>query len=278
MTTSVFLAVLFAALLHASWNAAVKFGRDRFQGMMLLSLGHGIVGLVMVIAYPAPLAAAWWFLAGSVAFHLLYKLFLTAAYERGDLSRVYPIARGTAPMLVLLVGALTLSDVVTPVQVAGILGVGLGIFLLARGVLVHGEALGLIPFALVAAVGTAGYSIFDGLGARASGAPSGYVGWLFLLDAALFMAIGLGWRGRDALPAEAKPWALGLFAGALSVGAYWIAVWAMTVAPIALVTALREVSVLFAVLIGIVFFGERADAGKLVAAGVIVLGVVLIRF
>lgn len=277
MTTTVFIAVLFAALLHASWNAAVKFGRDRFQGMMLLSLGHGAVGFAMILAYPVPARDAWWLLAGSVCFHLLYKLFLTAAYNRGDLSRVYPIARGTAPIFVLGVGALVLADTVSTLQVAGILGVGMGILLLARGVVLHGESLSLIPFALVSAVGTAGYSIFDGLGARASGAPSGYVGWLFLLDALIFMAIGFAWKGRAAVPADPRPWALGLFAGALSVGAYWIAVWAMTVAPIALVAALREVSVLFAVLIGIVFFGERADRGKLAAAAVIVAGVVLIR-
>lgn len=277
MTTTVFLSVLFAALLHASWNAAVKFGRDRFHGMMLLSVGHGVVGLVMVAVYPVPAPKAWWLLAGSVCFHLLYKLFLTAAYNRGDLSRVYPIARGTAPIFVLAVGAVVLSDTITGMQVAGILGVGLGILLLAQGVLRHGEALSLIPFALVSAVGTAGYSIFDGLGARASGSASGYVGWLFLLDALIFIVIGFAWRGRSAVPAEGRSWALGLLAGALSVAAYWIAVTAMTLAPIALVTALREVSVLFAVLIGIVFFGERADGGKLIAACVIVAGVVLIR-
>lgn len=277
MTTGVFLAVLCAALLHASWNAVVKFGDDRFHGMMLLSLGHGVFGLILVILYPVPLPGAWWFMAGSVAFHLFYKTFLTAAYNRGDLSRVYPIARGTAPIIVLVLGGLFLSDTLSALQVAGILGVGLGILLLARGVFAHGEAASLIPFALLSAVGTAGYSIFDGLGARASGSASGYVGWLFLLDAAIFMIGGFAWKGRAAVPTKFKPWVLGLLAGGGSVGAYWIAVWAMTVAPIALVTALREVSVLFAVLIGVFFFKEKADAGKLIAACVIVAGVVLIR-
>lgn len=277
MTAFVFIAVLFAALLHASWNAIVKFGDDKMQGMVLLSIAHGLIGLVMIGVFPMPAKESWWLLAGSVLFHLIYKSFLTVAYTRGDLSRVYPIARGTAPMIVLVVGLLVLSDVVSGMQIAGILLVGLGIILMARGVFTQGEEWALIPYALLAAVGTAGYSLFDGLGARASGTVSGYIGWLFFLDALLFTAGGLVVRGRSVLPSSGRVWMLGLIAGACSVGAYWIAVWAMTIAPIALVTALREVSVLFAVLIGVVFFKDRADPGKLLAAVVIVAGVIAIR-
>ncbi|WGI22540.1 peptide ABC transporter permease [Amylibacter sp. IMCC11727] len=277
MTVFVFAAVLFAALLHASWNAIVKFGDDKFQGMVLLSIAHGIIGLMMIAAFPMPKVESWPLLAGSVLFHLIYKSFLTVAYMRGDLSRVYPIARGTAPMIVLAVSLVILSDVVTGTQIGGILLVGLGIILMARGVFTQGEERALIPYALLAAVGTAGYSLFDGLGARASGNASGYVGWLFFLDAFLFTLGGLFIKGRAVLPKSAKIWTLGMIAGAFSVGAYWIAVWAMTIAPIALVTALREVSVLFAVLIGVLFFKDKADAGKIVAALVIVAGVIAIR-
>ena len=277
MTTGVFLAVLFAALLHAGWNAAIKFGTDKFQGMMLLSLGHLLVGLVMIAVYPVPDASSWGFLAASVAFHTLYKLFLAAAYEHGDLSRVYPIARGAAPIFVLIVSGLLLSDVMAGPQVAGILVVGGGILLLARGVFRHGEAPVLIGLSLMSAIGTAGYSIFDGLGARASGSVGGYIGWLFVLDPLIFLMIGLWRRGTELVPRAPRAWAMGLVAACASVGSYWIAVWAMTVAPIALVTALRETSVLFAVLIGILVFRERADRGKLVAAAVIVGGIILIR-
>lgn len=277
MSVFVFVAVLFAALLHASWNAIVKFGDDKFQGMVLLSIAHGLIGLVMIAVFPAPAPESWWLLAGSILCHLVYKSFLTVAYMRGDLSRVYPIARGTAPMIVLAVSLVILSDVVTGTQIGGILLVGLGIVLMARGVFTQGEERGLIPYALMAAVGTAGYSLFDGLGARASGNASGFVGWLFFLDAFLFTIGGLVLRGRSVLPRSPRVWTLGMIAGCASVGAYWIAVWAMTVAPIALITALREVSVLFAVLIGILFFKDKADAGKLIAALVIVLGVIAIR-
>lgn len=277
MTAVIFFAVLFAALLHASWNAIVKFGSDKFQGMVLLSIAHGVIGLVMIFTFPAPKPESWLFLAGSVLFHLIYKSFLTIAYTRGDLSRVYPIARGTAPMIVLGVSLALLSDELSSIQIVGILFVGLGIILMARGVFTHGEERALIPFALFAAIGTAGYSLFDGLGARASGNASGYIGWLFFLDAIVFSVGALILRGKRVLPTSARVWALGGIAGTFSVGAYWIVVWAMTIAPIALVTALREVSVLFAVMIGIIFFKDKADIGKLVAALCIVVGIVAIK-
>ncbi len=277
MTFSVFLAVLFAALLHASWNATVKFGKDKFQAMVLLSVAHGIIGLIMMAVFPAPKPEAWGLLALSVAFHLIYKACLTGAYQRGDLSRVYPIARGTAPMIVLVAGFFLLPDQITPRQVVGVVTIGAGILMMARGVFTSGESRALLPFALGSALGTAGYSLSDGMGARLSGDASGYVGWLFFFDALLFTIWGLYARGMSVIPRDPKILGIGLSAGAMSVGAYWIAVWAMTVAPIALVTGLRETSVMFAVFIGVVFMGEKADRGKLIAAGIIFGGVILTR-
>ena len=277
MTSFVFVAVLIAALLHACWNAIIKFGDDKLQGMVLLSVAHGLIGLMLIAIFPIPSKESWWLLAGSVLFHLMYKTFLTFAYMRGDLSRVYPIARGTAPMIVLVISLIALSDVVLASQIFGIVLVGLGIMLMAWGVFAHGEERALVPYALLAAVGTAGYSVFDGLGARASGTVSGYIGWLFFLDAFLFTVGGVAIKGHAVLPKSVKIWMLGLIAGVCSVAAYWIAVWAMTLAPIALVTALREVSVLFAVLIGVLFFKDKAMVGKIFAGLVIVAGVIAIR-
>ena len=277
MTAFVFVAVLIAALLHACWNAIIKFGDDKLQGMVLLSVAHGLIGLMLIAIFPIPSKESWWLLAGSVLFHLMYKTFLTFAYMRGDLSRVYPIARGTAPMIVLVISLIALSDVVLASQIFGIVLVGLGITLMAWGVFAHGEERALIPYALLAAVGTAGYSLFDGLGARVSGSVSGYIGWLFFLDAFLFTVGGVAIKGHAVLPKSVKIWMLGLIAGVCSVAAYWIAVWAMTLAPIALVTALREVSVLFAVLIGVLFFKDKAMVGKIFAGLVIVAGVIAIR-
>ncbi len=278
MSIGIFTAVLFAAILHAAWNAIVKFGTDKLQGMVLLSIAHALIGLAMVLAFPLPDRASLIWLILSVILHLAYKTFLTLAYQKGDLSRVYPISRGTAPVMVLVVSLLLLNDKFTQWQVAGVALIGLGILLMARGVFAHGERRDLLPYALAAAMGTAGYTLADGIGARLSMSPSAYIGWIFLLDASMFTVWALTFKGLKVIPKEPRVLALGLLAGTASVGAYWIAVWAMTVAPIALVAALRETSVLFAVLIGVFFLKEKADKGKIISALVIVLGVILMRF
>jgi drug/metabolite transporter (DMT)-like permease len=278
MSIGIFTAVLFAAILHAAWNAIVKFGTDKLQGMVLLSIAHALIGLAMVLAFPLPDRASLIWLILSVILHLAYKTFLTLAYQKGDLSRVYPISRGTAPVMVLIVSLLLLNDKFTQWQVAGVALIGLGILLMARGVFAHGERRDLLPYALAAAMGTAGYTLADGIGARLSMSPSAYIGWIFLLDASMFTVWALTFKGLKVIPKEPRVLALGLLAGTASVGAYWIAVWAMTVAPIALVAALRETSVLFAVLIGVFFLKEKADKGKIISALVIVLGVILMRF
>jgi drug/metabolite transporter (DMT)-like permease len=278
MSFGVFLAVLFAAFLHATWNAIVKFGVNKLQGMVLVSIAHALIGLMMVIAFPLPDRVALGWLAISVVLHLIYKTFLTLAYQNGDLSRVYPISRGTAPVIVLIVSLLFLSDIFTIWQIVGVVAVGFGILMMAHGVFANDEQRELLPFALGAAMGTAGYSLADGIGARVSMQPSAFIGWVFVLDASLFTLWALAFKGFEILPKQPRVWALGLIAGSASVGAYWIAVWAMTVAPIALIATLRETSVLFAVLIGVLYLKERYDKTKVLAAFVIVCGVVLMRF
>ena len=277
MTLFVFLAVLFAALLHASWNAILKSADDKLQGMFALSAAMGLIGAILAAGLPIPTGEVWLWLIASAFLHTFYKAFLTFAYERGDLSRVYPIARGTAPMIVAIAGAFLLADDVAIAQYAGILLVGLGILAMVRGVFTSDESRILLPFAFASALATAGYSLVDGVGARLSGNATMYVVWMFILDAALFCVWARVHRGPAVVARNRRLWMSGAVAGVLSFGAYWIAVQAMTVAPIALVTALRETSVLFAVLIGVLFFRERADRGKLVAAGVIVAGIILIR-
>lgn len=277
MSTTVFLAVLFAAFLHAGWNALVKTGGDKMRAMFILSTTQGLMGLAMALALPWPQGEVWLWLAASVLFHTFYKLLLVFAYERGDLSRVYPIARGAAPMLVLVVGMLFLADTVTALEYAGVVTIGLGIALMARGVFTSGESRRMLPFAAGSALATAGYSLVDGVGARVGGDATQYVAWLFFLDASVFAVISLVRAGPGVLSADRRAWGLGALAGGASLGAYWIAVWAMTVAPIALVAALRETSILFAVLLGALVFRERMDRAKLIAATAILAGVILTR-
>jgi len=277
MTTGLMAAVLFAAFLHASWNAVVKVGTSKIGAMLVVSVAEIVIGVLVVLLRPPIAPAAWpWVIAASCT-HLCYKSFLTFAYERGDLSRVYPIARGTAPMLVALVGAVTLTDAVSAHEYAGILVLGLGILLMARGIFTSEEDRRLLPFALGSALATATYTMIDGLGARASEEAVGYVGWIFIGGGALFSAAVLLWKGLDAIPRRPRDWALGTAGSVASYGAYGVSIWAMTLAPIAVVAALRETSILFAVMIGWLAFGERMDGAKWVAIALIVGGVVLTR-
>ncbi|MCW1934358.1 EamA family transporter [Pararhodobacter zhoushanensis] len=277
MSVGVFLAVLCAALLHAGWNAIIKTGLSKQTSMFLLSTGQAVIGLVVALCLPFPEPAVWPWLLGSGLIHMCYQLFLAYAYEQGDLSRVYPIARGAAPMLVLGVSLLFLADELEAGALWGIAVLGCGIALMARGVLTSGESRRLLPFAFGSALATAGYTLTDGLGARVSGEPVAYVGWLMVVAAVFYTPAVIALRGRAVLRADARGWGLGMLAAAASFGAYAIAVWAMTQAPIALVGALRETSILFAVLIGWWFFGDRMDRGKVLAALLIVAGVVLTR-
>ena len=277
MTIFVMLTVLAAALMHASWNALIKSGGDKVQGMLALTIGHAVVGAVMVAFVGPPPVQAWGWLAASVLIHAFYQTFLALAFTHGDLSRVYPISRGTAPLLVLIYGAFFLPDVISRSELSGIVLLGAGIFMMARGVFSSGESRAMLPFAFGAACATAGYTIADGQGARAAGDATVYIAWLMLLAAVPFVPACVVLRGWSVLRVPAPVWRTGLMAGVVSVLAYWMAVWAMTQAPIALVAALRETSILFAVLIGWLFFGERMDRTKALAAGLIVAGVLVTR-
>jgi drug/metabolite transporter (DMT)-like permease len=277
LTLPVFLAVLTAAFLHAAWNALIKTGASKQSAMLILSFGHAIVGAgVALWKGPLPAEALPW-LFGSGLIHMCYQLALSYAYEHGDLSRVYPIARGAAPMLVLVISAVFLSDVLEPMELAGIVVLGLGILLMARGVFTSGESRRMLPFAFGSAIATAGYSITDGMGARAAGDAVQYVGWLMMLSTVFYAPAALALKGSALLIAPPRAWIMGMIAASASFGAYAIAVWAMTQAPIALVAALRETSILFAVLIGWAAFGERMDRAKITAIAVILLGVVITR-
>ena len=278
MDITVFLAVLAAALMHAAWNAIVKVGLDRFSSILLLSLSQGVLSVVLLPFFAAPLAAAWPWVVASAVLHVGYKLFLIRAYQHGDLSQVYPLARGTAPLIVALVGALFLGEVMTWGKTAAVVAIGLGVILMANGRggidRLSRTALG---FALGTACFTAGYTLVDGVGARLAETAAGFTLWMFALDACGMAAVALATRGTGAIAALRPALVSGSIAGALSLGAYWIAIWAFTQAPLAMVAALRETSVLFAMLIGVVLLGERAGVWRWGAAGLILAGVVLMR-
>ena len=277
MTIGILFAVLGAAFLHALWNAMIKIGSSKVGGMMVLSIAEVPIGLAVGLSRPMMAAEVWPWVAAAGCTHFAYKSFLTFAYDHGDLSRVYPIARGAAPMVVLLVGGFLLADQIEVAEYLGIVILGIGILLMTRGVFSSGEERKLLPFALGSACATATYTLLDGMGARVAGDAVAYVGWVFVVDGILFAVGTLAWRGTGILPRRGKDWVMGGVASAASYGAYAISVWAMTKAPIALVAALRETSILFAVLVGWLVFGERMTVEKALSALLIVAGVMVTR-
>ncbi len=274
----VFTAVLAAAAMHAGWNALVKVGLDRFSSILLLVLSHMGLCIVLLPFFPLPAPASWPWLLASAVIHTFYKLTLIRAYEHGDLSQVYPLARGSAPLIVAIVSIGLLDEVVTLPKILAIASIGLGVCLMSvRGGGVAPMSPKAFGLALATAGFTASYTLVDGIGARLSGSASGFLIVMSIVDGAFTCAYTLATRGPKAFTKLAPAWRSGLAAGALSLASYWIAIWAFTQAPIALVAALRETSVLFAVLIAVVFLKERVGLGRIMAASLIAAGVILMR-
>jgi drug/metabolite transporter (DMT)-like permease len=275
----VFWAVLAGALMHAAWNAVLKTGLDRFSSVLLLSLVQSGMAIVLLPFFPLPAFESWPWLAASFFLHTGYKLFLIRAYEHGDLSQVYPLARGAAPLLVTVVAGFALGEFLSMPKILGVIAISLGVIVMSRR---GGGDLGSLPrralgYALATAAFTAGYSLVDGAGARLAGSASSFTLWMFAGDGVLMVAFAVLTRGRLAFAQLRSALRSGFVAGALSLGSYWLVVWAFTQAPIALVTALRETSVLFAMLIAAVFMREPVGPWRWSAAIAIVTGIALIR-
>lgn len=270
------LAVLGAGFLHALWNALLKSAAgDPMLDTALIVAGSSAVCLPLLAFIPPPAAAAWPYAFASMVVHFAYYVTLAGAYRRGDLSFAYPLMRGVAPLIVTVLGVAVLGEHLRPHALAGILLISGGIIAIAW--LASGtHTLAAAGFALGNAAIIAVYTLVDGAGARAAGSPWSYAFWLMCLEGFPFLAWIVWQRGRPAVDYARRRWRRGVLGGAASVAAYAIALWAMTRAPVAVVAALREVSVVFAALIGTLFlkesFGWRRLAGALgVAAGVAAL-------
>lgn len=276
MTLSIFSAILLAALLHALWNALAKRQAAGRVSVLLVSLCSGLFSLTFLplVGLPATVEYPW--LALSILLHCGYCLFLGRAYRLGEFGQVYPLARGCAPLMTLLFGALLLGEVPGTVAVSGALVLVGGVLLMAwRGGLRLAPAA--LQAVLITSLFTAAYTLSDGMGARSADAPVRYTLWLFTLTA-LMMPLLMRWQGCTSLRTLTRAdWYSGALGGALSLLAYGIVIWAMTRAPIGLVAALRESSVLFAVLLSWGWLGERLGRARLMAALVILGGILLIR-
>lgn len=278
MSLGVTLAVLGAGLLHAGWNALLKAspGGDALLDTASVVAGGALCALAAAAFLPPPSRAAWPYLAVSACLQTAYYLTLVQAYRSGDLSFAYPLMRGAAPLIVAVLGLLLLRELPSASLTLGILLVSLGIVSIAFvGQPAHPPAAA--RWALATAVLIAAYTLVDASGVRASGHPAGYVSWLLVAQAIPFLTWVAARRGRAALHYVRGKALFGLTCGACSLAAYGIVLWAMTQAPVAAVAALRETSVLFAALIGSLWFKERFGPLRLAGALCVVLGIAALR-
>ncbi|WP_322895812.1 MULTISPECIES: DMT family transporter [unclassified Yoonia] len=277
MSIGIFLAVLFAALLHATWNALVKISADRLVLLAVLKIATTAVAVASIPFITVPPIGAWPYIAASVAIHTAYFLFLTIAYRFGDLSQVYPLSRGVAPLIVAGLAVFVLGETLGPQALVALLLISLGIM----SMMFSGKGAIGQPKAVAAALATgcliAGYTVADGAGARLSVDAHSYLLWLNVFNGIPIILIAVTRRRRVLVPQLKLVWKAGALSAIVSLLAYWIVLWASTQAPLALVAAVREVSMVFAVLFGVVFLKEKLDLRKLLSIFVTLSGTVLLR-
>ncbi|MET7934414.1 DMT family transporter [Streptomyces sp. NPDC005322] len=297
MTPLVTFAVLIAAITHASWNAIAHGIRDQLLAFTLVGGGGALCGLALAPFTALPAAGAWPYLLASAVIHVVYYVLLMRSFHLGDFGQMYPIARGTAPLVVTVLGAVFVGETPDGWQAAGIALASAGLV----GVALWGvrssrrpraDAPAPVPtggppgsqttdgppwLALTAAIATglsiAAYTVVDGLGVRASGTPLGYIAWLMILEGFAVPAYALATRRRTLLT-QLRPIARrGLLGGVLSVFAYGLVLWAQTRAPLAPIAALRESSIIVGAAIGALFFKERFGGPRIAAAGLMAAGI-----
>lgn len=276
MTPLVAIAVLTAAFTHAGWNAIAHAIKDQLLSFTLISGGGLLIGAAAAGFAPFPAAEAWPYLFVSAALHVAYMLLLMRSFTLGDFGQMYPIARGTAPLVVTVLAAVFVGERPNGWATAGVAVASAGLVGLAlwgirgSGKRPHWPA---ILAALATGLAIAGYTTVDGVGVRASGSSIGYIAWLMILEGVAIPLYALH-RRRSALPAQLRPYAVrGLLGAAMSVTAYGLVLWAQTRAALAPVAALRESSIIVGAAIGTVFFKERFGAPRIAAAGLMVVGI-----
>ena len=276
MSIGVFGIVLFAALLHASWNAIVKGAGDKLLTTVLVTASSALLAALSLPALRQPNAGSWPFILASSLFQVTYFVLLARTYHIADMSQSYPLMRGTAPLLVSIVSVLGLGARLTATMWVGVGVICLGILGMAAGDRRRNPKG--IALALLNAVVIAGYTIIDGLGVRRSGAPAAYTLWIFLVSGLPFAAWVIRTRGRAAVAEYAgRNWYFGLIGGVGSAASYGLALWAMTIAPIAVVAALRETSILFGAIISGLLLKEHIGFARFAAACTIAAGAAVLR-
>ena len=277
MASFVVLLVLLSALMHASWNAFLHLSGDRLWLLGMFSIPYIVVSAIAVCVLPLPAQASWPYIAASVVLEFVYCFTLIRAYRSGDFGQIYPIARGLSPLLVFGGALVFAHEDLHALAATGVALVSLGIMSLAfrRGMRFSGES---VPYALLTGLFIAMYSVVDGLGARLSGNGISYIMWVYLLwNVPQFLVVCKLRGGAARMFTSTSAVARGMLAGVLALTAYCLVIEAFRYLPIAMVSALRELSSIFAVLIGWLFMNERLTARRMVACVLVTCGAVLIR-
>jgi drug/metabolite transporter (DMT)-like permease len=267
-------AALAAAVMHAAWNARLKAGKDRLLDAALLFAVAGAIGLAVALFTSEVKPGAWMWIGLTATIHLPYVYLLARAYELGELSHVYTIARGLPPLMITFLAAAAIREFPSELTVVGIALISVGILTvgLSRGAHFRGTAI-----AAAVAVTIALYSVSDGIGVRLSGNALAYNGWVFFAVGVTTTAMALILRPGQLIPYGRTHWRRAVIGGSLSFVAYGLVLWAMTFAPIAAVSAFRETSVVFAALIGMLFFGETAGKRRIAGATIVAIGAVVLK-
>lgn len=279
MTTAILLAVLGGALLHASWNALIKWEPDKLAASAAVAMGAGLVAVPVAALSPLPLPPSWPMIGISALIHVVYFALVGYVLRHADLGVAYPLTRGSAPAFTAILAAVWLGE---HLALNGWLAVGAiaaGVITLSADALLRGgltARAAMLSFTNAAVV--VAYTLIDGVGARLSGNAASYVSWMMMATAALIAVIVWVFYRDKARAQERSFWIRGLIGGALSIGGFGIALWAMTKAPIGLVAALRETSVLFAAILGALIFDERFGPKRWAALILIVVGIGLLRW
>lgn len=275
MSITVFSIVLLAAALHATWNAIVKGAGDALLTTILVTTSATLIAVAGLPFLPRPLPASWPFIVASTVFQIAYFVLVARTYRVADMSLAYPLMRGTAPLLVALASLALMGEVLSRSAWLGVGAICVGILSMA-GAARQASNAG-VALSLGNAIVIAAYTLIDGIGVRLSGAPSSYTLWIFLLTGLMLGGWALATRHRAFLQYSRQNWLIGLVGGAGTIGSYGLALWAMTVAPVAAVAALRETSILFGVAIAALFLRERVDKAKVVGVFIIAMGAAALR-
>lgn len=277
LTLEVTFAVLGAALLHASWNAIVKSGSDPILDTALVALGSSAVVLPFLALVRPPEGPAWPWLAASAVIHIGYFTALAGAYRAGDLSHGYPIMRGVAPLIVALSALTWFGEAPGAAMWSGVLLICGGVLWLGLAGFDWRRSRAATAWALANAAIIAAYTLVDAAGVRAAGGAERYVFWVFLFMGLPYVLLVLALRRGEFRRHVSRHWRRGLLGGGCVVASYGIALWAMTRAPVAVIAALRETSVVFGALIGAWLLKEGHLRHRLAGAAAVLAGVIALK-